>query len=82
MTDQPQDTAQQPPTYTGYEHPAARRRHRSREDKMIAGVCGGIARHFGIDPTLVRLIAVGGAVLGFGSLIVAYLVCWVVIPQE
>jgi phage shock protein C len=48
---------------------------------MIAGVCSGVADYLGVDVTLVRLIAVVGAVLGFGTLIVAYLVAWVLMPQ-
>lgn len=63
-------------------HGATRRLHRSRDDRMIAGVCGGIAEHLGVDPTLVRLLAVVGVILGFGSVALAYLICWVVIPQE
>ena len=58
-----------------------RRLTRSNDDRMIAGVCGGIARHLGVDPTLVRLAAVVLAVLG-GSGVVAYLLAWLVIPDD
>ncbi|WP_295657905.1 PspC domain-containing protein [uncultured Nocardioides sp.] len=59
-----------------------RRLRRSRENRMVAGVCGGLARHLGVDPKWVRLLTVLGVVLGLGSVAVLYLVAWVVIPQD
>jgi phage shock protein C len=55
---------------------------RSRQGRIIAGVCVGLADYFGVDVTLVRLIAAVLTVFtgGFGAL--AYLVAWVVIPEE
>jgi phage shock protein PspC (stress-responsive transcriptional regulator) len=41
-----------------------------------------VARYFGIDANLVRLIVVLGTILGFGSLAVAYLVAWILMPEE
>ena len=55
---------------------------RSRSDRMVGGVCGGLAQYLGIDSTLVRVLVVVGTVLGFGTLILAYLVGWVLIPEE
>lgn len=55
---------------------------RTRDDRMVAGVCGGVARYFAIDPTLVRVLAVLGTVFGFGSLLLVYLVMWVLVPLE
>jgi len=52
----------------------------SATDKMFAGVCGGIAEYFGIDPTLVRLVAVVLALLG-GSGFLIYGVAWIVMPK-
>ena len=49
-------------------------------DKKIAGVCGGIAEYFNIDPTLVRVLTVVLAVL-FGSGFLAYLLAWLIIPK-
>ena len=49
-------------------------------NKKIAGVCGGIAEYFGVDPTLVRLAAVVLALLG-GSGLFIYLVAWVIMPK-
>ncbi len=48
---------------------------------MIAGVCGGLAEYFGIDPTLVRIAAVVLA-LANGVGLLAYLVLWIVVPEE
>ncbi len=55
--------------------------HRSTENRMIAGVCGGIAEYFGIDPTLVRLGCAALAVISFGTAAVAYVVAAVIIPE-
>ena len=49
-------------------------------DKKIAGVCGGIAEYFEIDPTLVRVITVV-LVLFFGGGLLAYLLAWIIMPK-
>lgn len=59
-----------------------RKLRRSRSDRMVAGVCGGIAAMFGIDAALVRILLVGATLLGFGAGAVLYLVCWLVVPEE
>ena len=59
----------------------SRRLVRSSDDRMVAGVCSGVADYLGVDPTLVRLAAVVGTVLGFGTLLLAYLVAWVLMPE-
>jgi phage shock protein C len=56
--------------------------YRSRSNRMVAGVCAGLADFFGIDPTVVRLIFVAGTLLGFGSLILVYLVIFIVVPEQ
>lgn len=58
-----------------------KRLYRSASDKMLAGVCSGIARYFGVDPTLIRLAWVLFCCLG-GSGLLAYIICAIVIPQE
>ena len=55
---------------------------RSRSDSMIGGVCGGVADYTGVDANLVRLLAVLGTILGFGSILVVYLIAWLVMPQD
>lgn len=54
---------------------------RSRTDYMIGGVCGGLGKYFGIDPTIVRLIFVLLGISG-GSGILLYFVLWIVMPRE
>ena len=54
---------------------------RSREHRMVAGSCGGLALHYGWDLSLVRLVLVL-IVLFTGVGAVAYLIAWIVIPQE
>jgi phage shock protein PspC (stress-responsive transcriptional regulator) len=56
--------------------------YRSRNNRMIAGVCAGLGEFFGIDPTVVRLLFAAGALLGFGSFILIYLVMFFVVPEE
>ncbi len=58
-----------------------KRLYRSSRDKKIAGVCGGIAEYFGIDPTIVRLLWVIGS-FAFGCGILAYIICALVIPND
>jgi phage shock protein C len=55
--------------------------YRSSRNRMLAGVCAGIAEYFGIDPTLVRLGWVVFCCLG-GSGILAYIICAIIIPNE
>jgi phage shock protein C len=57
--------------------------YRSRQDRMIGGVCGGLGEYFGIDPTLVRILFVFGAFLGVpGALALVYLVMLILVPQD
>jgi phage shock protein PspC (stress-responsive transcriptional regulator) len=57
--------------------------HRSTKNKMIAGVCGGIAESLGWDPTLVRILYVLVSIFSaaFPGILV-YLILWVLLPQE
>src|SRR5918911_3496122 len=53
---------------------------RSESDKMIGGVCAGLARYFGIDAAIVRLVFVLAVLSGVSPLV--YLVLWIVMPSE
>ena len=55
---------------------------RSRDDRWIAGVCGGIAARTGLDPNLVRVLAVLLAVFGHLVGLIAYLAAWALVPEE
>ena len=61
--------------------PAPRKLYRSRSDRMIGGVCGGLAAYLGVDVTVVRLIAVATILLP-GPSIIAYLLAWIIVPEE
>jgi phage shock protein C len=54
---------------------------RTRDDRVIGGVCGGLGRYLGIDPVLMRIAFVILAFAGGGGILV-YLVAWVLIPVE
>ncbi|HAM45452.1 MAG TPA: PspC family transcriptional regulator [Propionibacteriaceae bacterium] len=54
---------------------------RSTSDKMIAGVCGGLARSLGWDPTLVRVLWVVASLL-IGLPVIAYIVMWLAVPES
>jgi len=58
-----------------------KRLQRSIDDRWIGGVCGGLAEYTGVDAGLIRLIVAVATILGFGSLIVAYVVAWIIMPK-
>ena len=58
-----------------------KRLYKSNKDKMLDGVCGGLAEYFGVDPTLIRLAWVLLCAMG-GSGIVAYIIAAVIIPRD
>ena len=55
--------------------------YRSRRDKMIAGVCGGLAEQFGVSPTALRLAAVLFTLFG-GWGIIVYVILWIIMPYR
>ncbi len=55
---------------------------RSRTDRMISGVCGGIANYFNIDSTIIRAAFAVAAVIGVGAPILIYIVLIFVVPEE
>ncbi|MFA5075480.1 MAG: PspC domain-containing protein [Candidatus Babeliales bacterium] len=55
--------------------------YRSRTNKKIAGVCGGLGKYFDIDPIIIRLIWLFFFFCG-GSGIILYIIAWIVIPLE
>jgi phage shock protein PspC (stress-responsive transcriptional regulator) len=56
--------------------------YRSKKDRMIGGVCGGIGEHLKADSTLIRLLWVIGTILFLGAGLFAYLVAWIIIPEK
>ncbi|TNM42010.1 PspC domain-containing protein [Nocardioides albidus] len=69
-------------SYPGPHQPAAPRRLTRREDdKVIAGVCSGIAAHVGMDATVVRLLMVAAIVFTGGAALLLYLAGWWLMPR-
>jgi phage shock protein C len=60
---------------------APQRLVRSRSERVVAGVCGGIGRYLGVDPVLLRIAFIVLA-LANGLGVIAYVVAWVAIPEE
>lgn len=61
--------------------PMNKRLYKSRTEKKLGGVCGGIAQYFDIDPTIIRLAWLVAVFCGGGGLI-AYLIAYIAIPRE
>lgn len=59
-----------------------KRLYRSRTDRHLGGVCGGLAEYFKLDPTIIRLIFVLGFFLTGSATFWIYLVLWLIIPEE
>jgi len=59
----------------------AKRLYRSRTDRVLWGVCGGLAKYFDIDPVIIRVIAVVSLLFG-GAGIIAYIVMAIIVPLE
>lgn len=62
------------------EQPQPRKLYRSQTDRKVAGVCGGLAEYFNVDPTLIRVLFIVLAVCG-GAGLVLYLAMWIVVPE-
>jgi phage shock protein PspC (stress-responsive transcriptional regulator) len=68
-----------------YQQPGSngpKRLTRSRDDRMISGVCGGLARYLNVDATLIRVLMVVALLVGFFTPGLAYLIAWALIPEE
>jgi phage shock protein C len=55
--------------------------YRSRKNKVLGGVCGGLGEYFDIDPSLIRLLWVVVFLMG-GSGLLIYIIFWIVLPEE
>lgn len=60
---------------------AYKKLYRSREDRMIAGVCGGLGEYFEVDPTLIRLLFVFGTFATGSGLLWVYLIMVIIVPE-
>lgn len=59
-----------------------KRLYRSKKDRMIAGVCGGLAEYFGVDPVIIRIIAFILLLPGGLPGLLPYVVLWIVVPED
>jgi phage shock protein C len=60
-----------------------KRLYRSKKERMVAGICGGVAEYYGQDPTIIRLVWVLITVFTwFVPGIIAYVLAWVVVPEQ
>lgn len=78
MTENPTPPAPEP---GGPPPPSERRLLRSRSDRVLSGVCGGVARYFGIDAVIVRIAAIGLTLFG-GAGLLLYIAAWLLVPEE
>ena len=74
--------ATQPPPYQQPAQPPFKRLTRNSWDAPVSGVCGGVARYLGVDPTLVRVLAAVTMVVTFPAGPIVYAVMWAVMPKE
>jgi phage shock protein C len=81
VTDQPPGQPEQAGRGETGGAPTPRLLRRSRTDRVIAGVCGGVGRYLGVDPVLIRVAFVVLAIAG-GSGILLYVLGWILIPEE
>lgn len=58
-----------------------KRLFRSKANRMLGGVCGGIAEYFALDPTLIRVLWAVAILFG-GAGLIAYIICWIMIPEK
>lgn len=61
---------------------SGKRLTRSRDERMIAGVAGGLARYLDVDPTLVRLGFGALALISLGLGVAAYVAAWIIVPED
>ncbi len=59
-----------------------KRLYRSSEEKVLGGVCGGIAEYVSVDPVIVRLLWVLFTLASLGAGILLYLIAWVIVPEK
>jgi phage shock protein PspC (stress-responsive transcriptional regulator) len=58
------------------------RLYRSRSDRWLGGVLGGLGAYLGIDPLILRISTILLTLLGAGTLVVAYIIMWVIVPEQ
>jgi phage shock protein C len=59
-----------------------KRLYRSKTERVLGGVCGGLGEHLDVDPTVIRLVWVVIALLSLGTGLLIYLIAWIIVPEE
>lgn len=59
-----------------------KRLYRSQNERILGGVCGGIAEYTSMDPTIIRLIWAIGTLMSFGFGVLLYIIAWIIIPRN
>jgi phage shock protein PspC (stress-responsive transcriptional regulator) len=59
-----------------------KRLYRSRKEKILGGICGGIAEHIDVDPSLIRLVWIVVSLISLGTGLIVYLAAWIIIPES
>jgi phage shock protein C len=55
--------------------------YRSKKNRNLAGVCGGVGEFLNVDPTIIRILWILFS-LAYGTGILAYIICWLIIPER
>ena len=58
-----------------------KRLYRSKNDRILGGVCAGLGQHLDVDPNVIRLIWAAVTVLSFGAGVIVYILAWILIPE-
>ena len=58
-----------------------KRLYRSKNERILGGVCAGLGEHFDIDPTVIRLVWAVITVLSIGTGVLVYIIAWLLIPE-
>jgi phage shock protein C len=58
------------------------RLYRSKNERVLGGVCAGIGVYFDVDPTVVRLVWIVLTLLSLGVGVLAYIIAWIIVPEE
>ena len=59
-----------------------KRLYRSSKDKILGGVCGGIAEYLNVDPVVIRLVWILLTLLSMGAGLLGYIIAWIIIPKN
>lgn len=70
------------PNSTKAQQSQPKRLYRSTQNKVLGGICGGIADYFNVDPVLIRIIFVVLLIASFGTAALAYIIAWIIIPKK